>query len=324
MIDAVITWVDGADPKHQASLENTLKQLGIRKPDTAQPTRFDDSGELEYCVTSLLKFAPWLNRIYIVTDQQVPPLLNKLAGTLFQSRIKVIDHRELFSGYPAHLPTFNIRSIVAMLWNIPDLAEQFIFLNDDFVITAPVEPEEFFQNGKPVIRGRRRFFTKTGPCAKAKAFFKSNRSRTARPSHNLGQELSARLAGMRYRYLNLPHYPHPMQKSVMRSFYQQHPDALNTNIGYPFRQANQHVPEVLAAYLAIQQKQGIIKNSAGGAIIKAKAIKPERLNRVLNTFQGDDYFFLCIQDLGEASEDNFKQIKDWLDNRIGQIEDMLE
>ena len=72
-IDAVITWVDGADPAHAARLAAFLGTSA--RPTAAHATRFSDAGEIEWCVASILRFAPWIRTIHVVTDRQVPPLV---------------------------------------------------------------------------------------------------------------------------------------------------------------------------------------------------------------------------------------------------------
>ena len=41
---------------------------------------------------------------------------------------------------------------------IPGLAEHFIYFNDDFFLLNPVKEEDFFIEGKPVIRGLWTFY----------------------------------------------------------------------------------------------------------------------------------------------------------------------
>src|SRR6185503_7925113 len=106
-IDAVVTWVDGADPAHAVRLREFLGARDDAVPVSADPTRFNDAGELDWCLASLLRHAPWLRTIHVVTDRQVPPALAKLAGTPYAGRVRVVDHAQVFAGYEAFLPTFN-------------------------------------------------------------------------------------------------------------------------------------------------------------------------------------------------------------------------
>ncbi|WP_019217602.1 Stealth CR1 domain-containing protein [Legionella tunisiensis] len=96
-VDAVITWVDGYDKVHAEKLASYLAKIGLdKRPETASPTRFNQQGELDYCVHSLLRFAPWLRTIYIVTDAQTPSLMKTLVGTPHENKVKLIDHRDIF------------------------------------------------------------------------------------------------------------------------------------------------------------------------------------------------------------------------------------
>jgi len=152
--DAVITWVDGTDPKHQASLTSTLKALGRPAPSSVTGSRLRDVGELEYCVVSILRFAPWIRHIYIATDNQIPPLIARMQNTRYKDRVSVVSHQTLFKGFEQYLPTFNTRTISAMLHRIPGLSRQFLYFNDDYFLAHPVDESAFFQKGKVVLRGQ--------------------------------------------------------------------------------------------------------------------------------------------------------------------------
>ena len=125
-IDAVITWVDGSDPRHAASMRKYGKAVSFKEDDVAGATRFASNGEVEWCVASIRKFAPFVRTIYIVTDNQDPHIPD---GSI---PVKIIDHKELFKGYEEFLPVFNSISIESMTWRIPGLAEHYIEFNDDF------------------------------------------------------------------------------------------------------------------------------------------------------------------------------------------------
>jgi hypothetical protein len=158
-VDAVITWVDGADPAHRAKLGAYLGKDAARPSASADPTRFGDCGEIEYCIASLLRFAPWLRHIHIVSDAQTPALIARLRGSTFADRVRVVDHRVIFAGHEEFLPTFSSLSIETMLWRIPGLAERFIYLNDDFQVFATRVGRGFFPRwrrgpARPVAGGR--------------------------------------------------------------------------------------------------------------------------------------------------------------------------
>ncbi|WP_026069222.1 Stealth CR1 domain-containing protein [Legionella tunisiensis] len=143
-IDAVITWVDGQDPHHAEKLANYLAMAGFNRiPTAAAQTRFNESGEVDYCVLSLLRFAPWIRTIFIVTDAQTPNIVKHLRNSPFSDKIRLIDHQEIFGEFGDSLPTFNSLSIESVLWRIPGLADNFLYLNDDFLLFVQLNRKIF-------------------------------------------------------------------------------------------------------------------------------------------------------------------------------------
>jgi len=115
-IDGVITWVDGSDPEHRqkrrAAEHAAGGDIGQPIPAGTDPTRFIDNGELRYCLASLHRFAPWLRRIHLITDNQCPAFLDEALQRHY--RVTIVDHREVFRDYEWALPTFNSRSIATV------------------------------------------------------------------------------------------------------------------------------------------------------------------------------------------------------------------
>ena len=73
-IDAVITWVDGNDERHKAKRMKYGNETIFNAEDIAGSSRFASLGEIFYCVASLNRYAPWINKIYLVTDEQNPEI----------------------------------------------------------------------------------------------------------------------------------------------------------------------------------------------------------------------------------------------------------
>ena len=146
-IDLVYLWVNGNDKEWQKKKNYWAKQCGLPVNDADnQECRFIDNQELRYSLRSAEMFAPWIHKIFIVTDGQVPEWLD-----VNNSKIQIITHEQIMPKDA--LPTFNSCAIEACLANIPDLSEYFLYANDDFFFAAPVTPGYFFDaDGKPVIR----------------------------------------------------------------------------------------------------------------------------------------------------------------------------
>jgi hypothetical protein len=139
-IDVVYTWVDDSDPRWQARREAALAALpeDDLHPAAVDASRFRNRDELRYSMRSVRMFAPWVRRIHLVTDGQVPAWLD-----LAHPDVRVVDHREIFDD-PSVLPTFNSRAIESRLHDVPGLAVHFLYLNDDMFLGRPLSPRRFF------------------------------------------------------------------------------------------------------------------------------------------------------------------------------------
>lgn len=137
-IDIVYTWVDGAN-------ETFLKQRAFYKGEkndiTTDIARFESRDELKYSIRSVLKYAPWVNHIYIVTNNGEKPAW---LDSDFD-KITIVPHKDIIDA--EYLPTFNSHIIEAHLWKIPNLSEHYIYLNDDVMLTRPVSKDYFFTSG---------------------------------------------------------------------------------------------------------------------------------------------------------------------------------
>lgn len=144
-IDIVYTWVDGSDPKWLAKKNRHLEsdQYSNCIPSQVGEQRYSDNLELKYSLLTVSKFAPWVNNIYIVTDQQSPRWLENIPNVV------IIDHKDIIPS--EYLPTFNSSVIEAHLHNIPGLAEKFIYFNDDMMLGRECQPSDFFKKGLPKV-----------------------------------------------------------------------------------------------------------------------------------------------------------------------------
>lgn len=139
-IDVVFTWVNHLDHQWLEKFSHFSPKWrdhsALYATDSA---RFEDHNELYYSVNAVLKFMPWVRKIFIVTDNQKPVWLNET----YRKKIEIIDHKQIIDEQ--FLPTFNSHVIEANLHHIPDLSEHFIYFNDDVFVAKPLEQIHFFQ-----------------------------------------------------------------------------------------------------------------------------------------------------------------------------------
>lgn len=142
-IDFVVLWVDGSDPEW---LNEKRKYEGKRAEDSDSPNRYRDWGLLPYWFRGVEKFAPFVRKVHFVTWGHVPAFLN-----LNAPKLHVVRHDEFIPG--EYLPTFSSHAIEMNIHRIPDLAEHFVYFNDDMFLLRPFTPESFFRDGLPCTYG---------------------------------------------------------------------------------------------------------------------------------------------------------------------------
>lgn len=144
-IDLVYLWVDGSDPAWQAK-RNTFTGTGFESTEGDCKGRYTDNDELRYNLRAVEKYAPWIHRIFIVTDDQTPSWLK-----VTNPKIRIVNHSDILPDISR--PCFNSALIEHFIYRIPDLSEHFIYANDDTFINKPVTPDYFFAaDGRPIVR----------------------------------------------------------------------------------------------------------------------------------------------------------------------------
>lgn len=139
-IDAVYTWVNGSDPewlKQMLSYRNQSEVNDVMNS-SISPSRFRDNDELKYSLRSLEKFAPWIHKVFIVTNGQVPSWLD-----VNNPKVEIVTHAQIFRN-PNDLPTFSSAAIEMNLHHIPGLSDYFVYFNDDVFLGRPIYPYDFY------------------------------------------------------------------------------------------------------------------------------------------------------------------------------------
>lgn len=140
-IDFVIAWVDMNDPVWQESFAKNAGKIDNSRNEVSQ-ARFRDHGLLKYWFRGVEKFAPWVRNVHFVTCGQKPEWLNAE-----HPKLRLVHHKDYIPNQ--FLPIFNSSVIEIYLHRIPNLADHFVYFNDDFFIINELSPERFFKNGVP-------------------------------------------------------------------------------------------------------------------------------------------------------------------------------
>lgn len=144
--DVVITWINDQDPEWHRSRTAFAPSMDKKLNPASRYFEFDS---LRHCLRSIRMNLRGYRKIFILTNSK------HLFPFAADPDLHAVTHSEVF-GSDGLLPTFNSIAIEACMAKIPGLGERFVYFNDDFFVTAPTGPEDFFRYGRPRYRLCRR------------------------------------------------------------------------------------------------------------------------------------------------------------------------
>lgn len=292
-IDAVYTWVNHADTGWQRLWGQTFPEEGF------DPDRYTNNDELRYSLRSLNKYAPWLNKIYIVSNCQRPGWLRD------DSKVEWVDHQSIFPD-PSVLPTFNSHAIEACLHRIPGLGENFIYLNDDFVLGHPCLPTDFFDEiGRSLA-----YFEPYGMAADTVS---ENTPDYLVAASNSRKLLREKFPSYQAKHLHR-HVPYCLKRSVLEQLESTFPAAFACTRAAK-RRSREDINLTSFLYHHFAYASGMaVKADAPGIIIR-----PTNISRIVES-ERFKYKLICFND-GDGSAENTtykNQTKTFFDYRLFQ------
>ena len=308
-IDAVITWVDGSEPNYKLKLEENLKNKKIIN------RQYTQANEIDFCVASIIKFAPFVRKIFIVTDKQKPKF-SGIRHMVSLEKIEIIDHEEIFRDNLDCMPSFNIRSIDALLFKIKDLSDKFIYFNDDMFLVKETTKEDWFKDNKAILTGS---WAKTYNKQLIKTIsHKIKNLLNIRPSFNAAQSKAANIVGFHNKYFKSFHCGRPQIKSVIKDFYNKNPQRLTNQIKYKFRDGRQYMPYSLCWHLLI--KENLYVESSTNKLVeinKSRNLSAKKLEKILKSIDSKaEVKFLNIQDLNMAEPETQQVFQNWFIKKL--------
>ena len=308
-IDAVITWVDGSEPNYKLKLEENLKNKKIII------SQYTQANEIDFCVASIIKFAPFVRKIFIVTDKQKPKF-SGIRHMVSLEKIEIIDHEEIFRDNLDCMPSFNIRSIDALLFKIKDLSDKFIYFNDDMFLIKETTKEDWFKDNKAILTGS---WAKTYNKQLIKTIsHKIKNLLNIRPSFNAAQSKAANIVGFHNKYFKSFHCGRPQIKSVIKDFYDKNPQRLTNQIRYKFRDVRQYMPYSLCWHLLI--KENLYVESSTNKLVeinKSRNLSAKKLEKILKSIDSKaEVKFLNIQDLNMAEPETQQVFQNWFIKKL--------
>lgn len=137
-IDFVVTWVDGNDERWQEE----KNRFSVEDRTLNSEIRYRDYGTFKYWFRAVEKNAPWVNKIYLITEGHLPSWLNKSS-----EKLVIVKHSDYIDK--KNLPTFNSNVIELNIHKIKSLEEHFVLFNDDVFLLNKTLQTDFFKKGLP-------------------------------------------------------------------------------------------------------------------------------------------------------------------------------
>lgn len=140
-IDVVYLWVNSNDKKWQNKRRDSFDIFLNNDKDNIAlyantDGRFRDNGELIFNLRCLENFFPKHGHVYIVTDEQRPAWLSQ------NKNVTIIDHKDIIPNKVNSI--FASANIESYIHHIPNLSENFFYLNDDIFFGMPVDKQWWF------------------------------------------------------------------------------------------------------------------------------------------------------------------------------------
>ena len=301
VIDLVYLWVNGNDPAWRAKKAAYTKKEYSDKGMNSE-ARYVDNGELKYSLRSAELYAPWLRKIFLVTDSQIPEWLDTS-----NPKIEIVDHSVILP--PEARPTFNSRIIEHHLHLIPGLSEHFLYANDDMFFNRPVNPADFFApDGFPIIRFNRRLFRKL--------WLKLLEKVRGRPTNNysLAVQNSALLVEKKYgKYIG--HKTHHNIDAYNKSDYSHTRETfrkeIDATLGNHIRSEND-VQRNIYTFVPVVEKRAHVRFVNQKESFRCHIEKPYYFERL----EKYSPLLFCLNDSEFATEESHRLLREFLERRF--------
>ncbi len=322
IIDFVILWVDGNDPKWR-----TEKKRYSNSGSDDREERYRDWDILKYWFRGVEEYAPWVNHVFFVTYSHLPEWLN-----LNHEKLVVVNHADFIPE--SYLPTFSSHTIELNLHRIKGLSENFVYFNDDMFILKPTKPELFFKNGLPcdtailnalcfdrIPGSKLLFMVPAYDMVLINSNFNKNKTIKERKSNwfNLkyGKDLLRTFALLPWRHFpgfHLYHMPYSWKKSVLQEIWEKEGEVLDETCSHKFRMSSD-VNSWLVSYWQFASNQFSPRNPKTGSLL---AVGDSNNDYVYDTIRNQKSLLCCIND-NVSNADNYENIRTQLQESFEAI-----
>lgn len=274
-MDIVITYVDGNDPLWREDYGKFVGKKILGK-------RYRDWGTLKYLFRGIERNMPFIRKVHLLVarESQVPAWVNREV-------VDVVLHSDVIP--PDQLPLFNASSIEMFLHRIPDLDEEFIYLNDDCFPMLPLVEKNFFCDGKAVNWMKRQILVLGNPFR----VMTRRASNFARGAAGMSRSLV---------YVRQQHTAAPMLKSSCEELFTKRNTEIMSTLSR-VREPQNYNQYIFVDYMFFKGRT-VRKKISNRHFSLAVA----KIDGICSFIAAPDRAFVCINDV-EMSDDKFKASK---------------
>lgn len=303
-IDFVMIWVDGGDPVWRRKKAEYSGEVIDESDD--RDSRYRDWDNLRYWFRAVEKYAPWVNKVYFITEGHVPEWLD-----LDCEKLVHVKHSDYMPE--EYLPTFSSHPIELNIHRIKGISDKIVYFNDDMFLTDTVTPELYFRNGKPVhpprmygILPKKDGGIMTHIYVNMTAVINQHFQMRSAVKKYKGKWFNPFRIGMKNFVCNLfnyhykefvglanEHLPVPILRSTIETVWKEEPELLDAVSRRKFRDSRD-VSQYMFRYwqLASGNFEPIDDKKLGRAI----SIRPQN-ERICNAIRNHTYKMLCLNDM---------------------------
>ncbi|MEN9983110.1 MAG: hypothetical protein RI918_1079 [Pseudomonadota bacterium] len=308
-IDIVYLWVDGNDPVWRKKRASSLGQLNAYNRNSIAKYgnvegRFRDNDELRYSLRALERYFPDCGHVYIVTDAQRPAWLQN------STQISIIDHKELIPA--SKLPTFDSANIESYIHRIPNLSEQYFYLNDDVFFGSPVDLSHWFSKDGICV-GWSDDLPVSNQGLQPDATALENACRLS--IQWLRTHENSNFSPFKHTYRTFAHAPRPMLKSMLIALETEAPDLFESVRSTVFRAWDK--PTIVSDFVlrwALANGKATLRDYAHVYLSTGDVENAAQLNSLIAADGLLDFF--CINDTTDDADD--------LDPRLAMVQGTLQ
>ncbi len=134
-IDLVLPYVDMSKDTWKQLYDETNLKLHRK---LSEDNRYRQLLDLKYLLRCIDKHCPFIRTLFLVvqTRDQVPDYVKE------SDKLKIIEHKDIIPE--DLLPTYNSGTIECYVYRIPNLSENFIYINDDMYPLSELHASDFF------------------------------------------------------------------------------------------------------------------------------------------------------------------------------------